>query len=61
MFKVAIIDESGKNVSPNDLPSVVELREAMVQAKQLIERCERLVTLKEPKSPAAKKGGIAYM
>jgi hypothetical protein len=61
MIRVAIVDQSGKVLLPKDLATAAELKEAAAQAKALIQDCERLAQLKEPKVAAPRKGGLPYM
>ena len=60
MIRVAITDQSGKNLLPKDLSTVAELNEAASQAKSLMRECERLAQLKEPKVAAPPKK-LPYM
>lgn len=61
MIRVAIIDQDGKNLSPKDLATAAELREAVAQAKALIRDCERLALLKDPKVPPTRPAGMPYL
>jgi hypothetical protein len=62
MFRVAIVDQHGKVLSPKDLATAAELREAAQQAGGLMRDCERLAQLKDPKAPVTKpKGGVPYL
>lgn len=58
MIRVAILNEQGQQLSPQDLATAAELRAAASQAIALKNECERLARLKEPK-PAA--GNVPYL
>jgi len=49
MMRVAIIGRDGKIVSPTDLTTATDLRDAATLAKTLVADCERLAVMKEPK------------
>jgi len=59
MIRVAIVNEAGKVLMPQELVSAVELRAAASQATALKNECERLARLKEPK--AAGSGTVPYL
>lgn len=59
MIRVAIIDEKGKVLMPQELSSALELRAAASQATGLARECERLAKLKEPKAPGT--GNVPYL
>ncbi|HUE70064.1 MAG TPA: hypothetical protein VMP01_04175 [Pirellulaceae bacterium] len=58
MIRVAIVNETGKVLMPQELPTAAELRAAASQATALSRECERLAKLKEPKAAAA---GMPYL
>jgi hypothetical protein len=43
------MDENGKAVLPQDLPTMAELHEAAEKARALVRECDRLADLKNPK------------
>ncbi len=54
MIRVTIVNETGKVLMPQELATAAELRAAASQATALKNECERLATLKEPKTGAGK-------
>jgi len=60
MLRVAIIGNDGKIVSPMDLTSAADLRDAATLAKALMVDCEKLAALKEPKAVADPHRGMPY-
>jgi len=48
MIRVAIVNEEGKVLKPDELPTAVELQQAVEQARNLIRECERLASAKAP-------------
>lgn len=61
MLRVSIIDQNGKVLSPKDLSTAAELRDAAAQAKGLITDCEHLAQLKEPRVAVPRKRGMPYL
>jgi hypothetical protein len=59
MIRVAIINETGKVLMPQELATAIELRAAASQATALARECERLAKLKEPKAPGS--GNVPYL
>ena len=59
MTRVAILNEQGQQLFPQDLATAAELRAAASQATALKNECERLAKLKEPKSPGS--GNVPYL
>jgi hypothetical protein len=57
MIRVAIVNETGKVLMPQELATAVELHAACSQAMALYRECERLAKLKEPKAGT----GMPYM
>lgn len=54
MIRVAIVNEEGKVLKPNELPTAAELQQAAEQARNLIRECERLAAAKAPPQAARK-------
>jgi hypothetical protein len=48
MIRVAIVNEKGKVLKPDELPTAAELQQAVEQARNLIRECERLAAAKAP-------------
>ncbi len=59
MIRVAILNEAGKVLMPQELATPLELRAAAAQATALARECERLAKLKEPKAPGS--GNVPYL
>lgn len=49
MIRATLMDENGKAVLPQDLPTMAELHEAAEKARALVRECDRLADLKNPK------------
>jgi hypothetical protein len=60
MLRVVIVNESESRVLPEGLTSVTELHEVAIQAKRLLEVCERMVAAKQPPATIGRKGNIPY-
>jgi len=52
MVRLAIVDSDGKQLSPKDLTSAVDLQSIAEQARMMIRDCEQLASSKRPKSPS---------
>ena len=61
MIRVAIIGTDGKIVSPMDLPTASDLRDAATLAKALMVDCEKLAAKKDPKVSADPNRGMPYV
>jgi hypothetical protein len=47
MIRLAIINQDGKMVSPEELSTAAELQQAAEQARTLIRHCERLASAQD--------------
>jgi len=58
MIRLTLIDQAGNAITPENLATIAELREAQERARTLIRECERLVDQKSPKKAGT---GVPYM
>ena len=54
MFRVAIVTDEGKILTPEELSTATELQQTVEKARQLIRDCERLAESKRPPRAQAK-------
>ncbi|MCI0358320.1 MAG: hypothetical protein L0211_07550 [Planctomycetaceae bacterium] len=54
MIRLTLVDEKGNVLSPENLATIAELREAQDRARMLIRECERLMDQKSPKKAGAR-------
>ena len=54
MIRVAIVNEEGKVLKPDELPTAAELQQAAEQARNLIRECERMAAAKAPQQAVRK-------
>lgn len=63
MIRVTILDHDGKAISPQDLTTAADLRDAVEQARNVIRACETVAREKNP--PASQHGqrptGVPYL
>jgi hypothetical protein len=57
MIRLMLVDNSGNAMTPQDLATVDDLREAQERARSLIRECERLLDEKTPKKAGV---GVPY-
>jgi hypothetical protein len=55
MLRLAIVDQDGKSIPPQDITTAAELLAISEQARNLIRQCERLVKESAPQAAAAPK------
>lgn len=60
MIRVVITDQAGKTVSPAELTSASDLRDAVEQARKIIRECENVAQLKMPSRPNG-SGVVPYL
>jgi len=60
MMRVAIIGSDGKIVSPQDISTAADLRDAATLAKALADDCERLAMKKAPKPNVERHRDVPY-
>jgi hypothetical protein len=60
MIRLAIINQDGKMVSPEDLSTATELQQAADQARMLIRQCERLAAAKSKGGGPPVAGKVPY-
>jgi hypothetical protein len=60
MIRVVIVNSEGKQVSPEELSTAVDLQQAVNQARNLIRDCERLALAKAPQASAASAQKAPY-
>jgi len=60
MMRVAIIGSDGKIVSPMDISTAAELRDAATLAKALADDCERLAMKKDLKPNVERHRNVPY-
>ena len=54
MIRLMLVDQAGNAITPQELATVADLREAQERARTLIRECERLLDEKAPK-PAGRR------
>jgi hypothetical protein len=57
MIRLMLVDQAGNAMTPQDLATVADLREAQERARTLIRECEKLVDQKSPKKAGT---GVPY-
>jgi len=57
MIRLMLVDHEGNAMTPQDLATVADLREAQERARALIRECERLADEKTPKKAGV---GVPY-
>jgi hypothetical protein len=57
MIRLMLVDHEGNAITPPDLATEADLREAAERARALIRECERLARLKSPKKAGT---GVPY-
>ena len=60
MIRLMLVDNDGKAITPQDLATVAELREAAERARTLIRECEQLAQLKTPRTTGVVGMGVPY-
>lgn len=61
MIRLMLVDSDGNAISPQDLKTEPELREAAERARALVRECDRLAQLKLPPQPSISVGmGVPY-
>ncbi len=58
MIRLLLVNQEGNAITPENLATIAELREAQERARTLIRECERLVDQKSPKRAGT---GVPYM
>ncbi|MDX1946037.1 MAG: hypothetical protein SFU86_11620 [Pirellulaceae bacterium] len=48
MIRLMLVDNEGKAITPEELTTVADLREAAERARHMIRECDRLARLKAP-------------
>jgi cob(I)alamin adenosyltransferase len=61
MVRLAILDQDGKHLTPQDVPTAKELLTLVEQARSVIRDCERLAQQMGAKSGASQPQQIPYM
>lgn len=61
MLRLAIIDQDGKAVTPQDVATAAELLAIGEQARSLIRECERLVKDRAPQTGAGAAKHVPYV
>lgn len=61
MIRLAILDQNGKHLTPQDVPTAKELLAIVEQARSVMGECERLAQQMVAKSGAAQPQQIPYM
>jgi cob(I)alamin adenosyltransferase len=61
MIRLAILDQDGKHLTPQDVPTAKELLALVEQARTVVRDCERLAQQMVAKSGAPKQQQIPYM
>ena len=57
MIRLMLVDQAGNAMTPQDLATVADLREAQERARTLIRECEKLVDQKSPRKAGT---GVPY-
>jgi hypothetical protein len=57
MIRLMLVDQAGNAMTPQDLATVADLREAQERARTLIRECEKLVDQRAPKKAGT---GVPY-
>ena len=61
MLRLAIVDQDGKIVAPNDVPTALELLSLADQARKVIRECERLAQQIKTKSVGPGPASVPYV
>jgi hypothetical protein len=61
MVRLAILDQDGKHVTPQSVPTAKELLALVEQARNLIRDCERLARQVDGKSGDSTKHQVPYL
>lgn len=57
MIRLLLVNQDGNPITPEELGTIIELREAQDRARNLIRDLERLI---DEKTPASKRGTVPY-
>ena len=61
MVRLAILDQDGKHLTPQDVPTAKELLTLVEQARSVMRDCEQLAQQMATKSGASQPHQIPYM
>ena len=61
MLRLAIVDQNGKVVAPNDVPTAMELLALADQARKFIRDCEHLAQQLKTKSMGPGPASVPYV